>query len=67
MLVCTGVYKRPGADKDENIVEESVEVDHGHRDLPYTKEMTKADHIVDDVKAAMDQIFAIEKWKPLFG
>ena len=44
--------------------EKKVEVDHGHRDLPYTEEMTRADHIVYDVKNAIDKIFELENWIP---
>ena len=44
--------------------EKKVEVDHGHRDLPYTEEMTRADHIVYDVKNAIDKIFELENWFP---
>jgi len=44
--------------------EKKVEVDHGHRDLPYTEEMTRADHTVYDVKNAIDKIFKIENWIP---
>ncbi|CAK8674457.1 haloacid dehalogenase-like hydrolase domain-containing 5 [Clavelina lepadiformis] len=39
-------------------------IDHGHRDLPYTETMTKADHIVYDVKHAIDKIFEIEGYMP---
>uniref|UniRef100_H2ZHK3 Uncharacterized protein n=1 Tax=Ciona savignyi TaxID=51511 RepID=H2ZHK3_CIOSA len=37
-------------------------LDHGHRDLPYTEEMTRADHVVHDVKNALEKIFQIENW-----
>ncbi|XP_039269005.1 haloacid dehalogenase-like hydrolase domain-containing 5 [Styela clava] len=63
ILVCTGVYKAP----EPGTEEAEADVDHGHRDLPYTAEMTKADYIVEDVKNAIDTIFRVEKWKPLYG
>jgi len=78
LLVCTGVYKPESSSAEaSSLVEGSippvavetnsdpeVEVDHGHRDLPYTEEMTRADHIVYDVKNAIDKIFEIESWFP---
>ena len=36
-------------------------IDHGHRDLPFTEKMTKADFVVHDVKSAIDKIFELEK------
>nr|XP_002127458.1 haloacid dehalogenase-like hydrolase domain-containing 5 [Ciona intestinalis] len=38
-------------------------IDHGHRDLPYTEEMTRADHTVFDVKRAIGKILELENWK----
>jgi len=40
------------------------QVDHGHRDLPFTEEMTRADYVVHDVKNAIDKIFELEKFYP---
>ena len=39
-------------------------VDHGHRDLPFTEEMTRADFVVHDVKNAIDKIFELESFYP---
>lgn len=39
-------------------------VDHGHRDLPFTEEMTRADYVVYDVKNAIDKIFELEAFYP---
>ena len=55
--------KLPSATVETND-EKKVEVDHGHRDLTYTEEMTRADHIVYDVKNAIDKIFELESWIP---
>jgi HAD superfamily hydrolase (TIGR01450 family) len=68
LLVCTGVYQPPSLEKSSGSSDdepESPALDHGHRDLPYTDEMTRADHIVTDVKAALDKIFELESWQPL--
>jgi len=67
LLVCTGVYQ---PSSEENTASSKVDtsepvavLDHGHRDLPFTEEMTTADYIVKDVKAALDKIFEIENWQ----
>jgi len=67
LLVCTGVYQ---PSSEENTATANVDtsepvtvLDHGHRDLPFTEEMTTADYIVKNVKAALDKIFEIENWQ----
>ena len=54
VLVGTGVY-------DPNEPEpESVDVDHGHRDLPFKAHLCKANIITDNVLTAMQKVFEIE-------
>ena len=55
VLVGTGVYD-PSEPEPE-----SVEVDHGHRDLPFKAELCKANIITDDVLTAMKTVFEMEK------
>lgn len=66
LLVCTGVYQ-PTPEESKSAAQlsdpDAPVLDHGHRDLPYTKEMTTADYVVHDVKAALDKIFEIENWQ----
>ena len=40
------------------------QVNHGHRDHPFTEEMTRADYVVHDVKNAIDKIFELESFYP---
>lgn len=54
VLVGTGVY-----DPDEP-EPESVEVDHGHRDLPFKAQLCKANVITDNVLTAMHKVFEME-------
>jgi len=54
VLVGTGVY-------DPNEPEpESVDVDHGHRDLPFKAHLCKANVITDNVLTAMQKVFELE-------
>uniref|UniRef100_F6RQ16 Haloacid dehalogenase-like hydrolase domain-containing 5 n=1 Tax=Ciona intestinalis TaxID=7719 RepID=F6RQ16_CIOIN len=62
VLVCTGVYKPELGDPNQTIGEGDSVIDHGHRDLPYTEEMTRADHTVFDVKRAIGKILELENW-----
>lgn len=41
-------------------------IDHGHRDLPFVDDLTRSDHIVYDVKEAIEKICEVENWKPHF-
>ena len=73
-MLCTGVYRPserrisssdcleplPSPLPSELCECGGKEVDHGHRDLPFTEEMTRADHVVHDVKSAIDKIFEME-------
>jgi len=54
VLVGTGVYD-PSEPEPE-----SVEVDHGHRDLPFKAQLCKANIISDNVLTAMQRVFEIE-------
>lgn len=60
ILVRTGVYRSDESNEIEE--DEKVQVDHGHRDLPYTPEMTRPDYIEDDVYCAIERIFKVENW-----
>jgi len=57
VLVGTGVYD-PSEPEPE-----SVEVDHGHRDLPFKAQLCKANIISDNVLTAMQKVFEIENIK----
>ena len=57
------VESKPAGSSAEE--EPETALDHGHRDLPYTDEMTRPDYIVADVKAALDKIYEIESWRPV--
>lgn len=71
MLVCTGVYNPTDCKTSDAFSPAYVatkfshfggrQIDHGHRDLPFTEEMAKPKHVVKDVKAAVEKIFELEE------
>lgn len=67
ILVCTGVYQPPHRDSCETSekVRERKQLDHGHRDLPFCSQLTRADSIVEDVNDAINEICKLEDWEPV--
>ncbi|XP_076023058.1 haloacid dehalogenase-like hydrolase domain-containing 5 [Genypterus blacodes] len=64
ILVCTGVYD-PNTEvpsDSSHCIKETVF--HGHRDFRFDPALVEPDHIVHDVKAAVDLIFEQEKFVP---
>ena len=60
VLVGTGVYD-PSEPEPE-----TVDVDHGHRDLPFKAQLCKANIISDDVLTAMKTVFGKNRKKHFY-
>ncbi|XP_070558672.1 haloacid dehalogenase-like hydrolase domain-containing 5 [Ptychodera flava] len=56
VLVCTGVYC-------EKRSQHMTDVDHGHRDYPFTEDLARPSIIVENVYEAVAEIFAREGFK----
>uniref|UniRef100_H3AS69 Haloacid dehalogenase-like hydrolase domain-containing 5 n=2 Tax=Latimeria chalumnae TaxID=7897 RepID=H3AS69_LATCH len=61
VLVCTGVYT-PSQNGAAGRMEAGF---HGHRDFTFDPELIEPAHVVEDISAAVDLVFELEKYSPL--
>ncbi|XP_053324585.1 haloacid dehalogenase-like hydrolase domain-containing 5 [Spea bombifrons] len=65
VLVCTGIYN-PHTEVPANASHSVTEtVFHGHRDFRFDPALVEPGHVVQDVNAAVDLIFQLERYLPL--